>query len=152
MGTPVLLLLTFPNCKRPHPSPPLFSVCLIDKRAGPAPPEGSGTPTNPPSPGLCLQEGAEQECLENGIPIRGTQETTQNVGNLSSAEGQRGFPISLRPCAFPTPHHTGIIENTEYTQHRHHVCEREWQTPSLGGEGSPNSLWLCLISPGHKIT
>lgn len=66
MGMIVLPLLALPNCKWPHPSPPLFSVCLIDKTAGSASPEGSGTPTKPPSPGLCLQEGAEQECSENG--------------------------------------------------------------------------------------
>lgn len=115
VGKVVLPLFAFSNCKWPHPSPPLFSVCLIDKRAGPAPPEGSDTPTKPASPGFCLREGAEQECLENGIPIWGTQERTQNVGNLSCADGQTGFPIPLRAGAFPTPEHTGIVENAEYT-------------------------------------
>lgn len=141
VGTMAFPLLVFSNCKWLHPSHPLFSVCLIGKRAGPAPPEGSGTPTKTASPGLCLQEanslqpfqeGTEQECSENGIPVWGTQETTQNVGNLSCAEHYRRFPISLRACAFPIPQQTGLIENTEYNNTATMCVKGSCRLPVLG--------------------
>lgn len=70
MGKLILSFLPFSNCKSwPHPSPPLFSVCLTDKRAGPTPQEGSVTPAKPAFWGLFLRVHAEQESSGNGIPI-----------------------------------------------------------------------------------